>query len=142
MFRKYIYLTAPISKYLNTSPYSSLTKSFLLKSKLYNFPSGYNLIFFTIFNLHISHSSIYHTYYKYYISQNIYIFYHLHTSQEISNTHTKSPSHGRHKLLTKAPLLEGTKISYQSPSHGRHRSITYKALLLEGTNPSYIKPFS
>ena len=43
--RKYIYLTALISKYLNTSPYSSLTKSFLLKSNLYNFSSGYNLTF-------------------------------------------------------------------------------------------------
>ena len=41
----YINLTAPISKYLNTSPYSSLTKSFLLKSNLYNFSSSYNLIF-------------------------------------------------------------------------------------------------
>ena len=85
---------------------------------------------------------MYHTYYKYYISQNIYIFYHLHTSQEISNTHTKNPSHGRHKLLTKAFFLECTKISYQNPSHGRHISISHKALLLEGTNPSYIKHFS
>ena len=98
--------------------------------------------YFTIFNLHISHTSIYHTYYKYYISQNIYIFYHLHTSQEISNTHTKSLSHGRHKLLTKAFLLECTKISYQNSSHGKHISILHKALLLEGTNPSYIKHFS
>ena len=54
---------------------------------------------FTIFNLHISHTSIYHTYYKYYIPQNIYVFYHLHASQEISNTYTKSPSHGRHEFL-------------------------------------------
>ena len=43
--RKYVYLTAPISKYLNTSPYSSLTKSLLLESNLYNFSSNYNLIF-------------------------------------------------------------------------------------------------
>ena len=41
----YTYLTAPISKYLNTSPYSSLTKSFLLKNNFYNFSSSYNLIF-------------------------------------------------------------------------------------------------
>ena len=41
----YTYLTAPISKYLNTSPYPSLTKSFLLESNLYNFSSSYNLIF-------------------------------------------------------------------------------------------------
>ena len=45
-----------------------------------------------------------HTNYKYYITQNIYIFDHLHTSQEISNTHTKSPSHGRHKLLILKPF--------------------------------------
>ena len=44
-FRKYVYLTAPISKYLNTSPYSSLTKSLLLESNLYNFSSSYNPIF-------------------------------------------------------------------------------------------------
>ena len=41
----YTYLTALISKYLNTSPYSSLTKSFLLENNLYNFSSNYNLIF-------------------------------------------------------------------------------------------------
>ena len=41
----YTYLTAPISKYLNTSPYPSLTKSFLLESNFYNFSSSYNLIF-------------------------------------------------------------------------------------------------
>ena len=40
-----------------------------------------------------------HTNYKYYIPQKIYIFYHLHISQEISNIHTKSPTHGRYKLL-------------------------------------------
>ena len=141
MFRKYIYLTAPISKYLNTSPYFSLVKSFLLESNSTTFPTVI-ISYFTIFNLHTSHTFIYHTYYKYYIPQNIYIFYHLHTAQEISNTHTKSPSHGRHKLLTKALLLESSKISYQSPSHGRHRSILHKTLLLEFTNPSYIKPFS
>ena len=43
--RKYVYLNAPISKYLNTSPYSSLTKYFLLEGNLYNFFSDYNLIF-------------------------------------------------------------------------------------------------
>ena len=46
IFRKYTYLTTSISEYLNTSPYHSLTKSFLLKSNLYNFSSGYNFIFF------------------------------------------------------------------------------------------------
>ena len=45
-----------------------------------------------------------HTNYKYYITQNIYIFYHLHTSQEIPYTNTKSPSHGRYKLLTLKPF--------------------------------------
>ena len=43
--KKYIYLIAPISKYLNTSPYFSFTKSLLLESNLYNFSSSYNLIF-------------------------------------------------------------------------------------------------
>ena len=45
IFRKYIYIATPISKYLNASPYSSLTKSFLLESNLYNFSNSYNLIF-------------------------------------------------------------------------------------------------
>ena len=40
----YTNLTAPISKYLNTSSYPSLTKYFFLESNLYNFSSGYNLI--------------------------------------------------------------------------------------------------
>ena len=43
--RKYDYLTTSISKYLNISPYSSLSKSLLLESNLYNFSSNYNLIF-------------------------------------------------------------------------------------------------
>ena len=43
--RKYVYLTTPISKYLNASSYSTLTKSFLLESNLYNFSNSYNLIF-------------------------------------------------------------------------------------------------
>ena len=43
--RKYDYLTTSISKYLNISPYSSLSKSLLLESNLCNFSSGYNLIF-------------------------------------------------------------------------------------------------
>ena len=42
----YTYLIAPISKYLSTSPCSSLTKSFLLESNLYNFSSDYNLTFY------------------------------------------------------------------------------------------------
>ena len=45
IFRKYTYLTTSIFEYLNTSPYHSLTKSFLSKINLYNFSSGYNLIF-------------------------------------------------------------------------------------------------
>ena len=46
--------------------------------------------------------------------------YHLHTSQEIPNTHTKSPSHGRHKsILHKALLLEGTSTPYKSSPHER-----------------------
>ena len=43
--RKCVYLTTPISKYLNASSYSTLTKSFLLESNLYNFSNSYNLIF-------------------------------------------------------------------------------------------------
>ena len=83
---------------------------------------------------------MYHTYYEYYIPQNIYIFYHLHASLEISNTHTKSPSHRMYKLHAKALLLEGTKISYQNPSHGRHKSILHKSLLLEGISTPYKNP--
>ena len=138
IFRKYIYLTVNISKYLNTSPYSSLTKFFLLESNtshhynlanssnIIHLPSYISLIYLTkysyisliyltnyishklyihipyIYHKLISHQIpilITHTNYKYYITQNIYIFYHLHTSQEISYTYTKSLSHGRFKLL-------------------------------------------
>ena len=84
----YTYLTAPISKYLNTSPYSSLTKSFLLESNLYNFSSSYNLIF------SLSLTSIFLILHISYILQILYptkhlCLYHLHTSQEMPNTHTK-----------------------------------------------------
>ena len=124
--RKFVYFTTPISKYLNTSPQSSLTKSLLLESNLYNFLSSYNLIFL----LSLTTVFIILPYHTYYIPQNIYIFYHLHTSQEISNTHTKSPSYGRHKLL------KLKSFSQKAPrSH-------IKTLLMEGTNPSYIRPFS
>ena len=41
----YTYPTTPISIYLNTSSYLSLTKSFLLESNLYDFSNGYNPIF-------------------------------------------------------------------------------------------------
>ena len=150
--RKYVYLTAPISKYLNTSPYSSLTKFLILESNLYNFSSSYNLIFSlsltTIFLiLHIS-----------YILQILHptkhlCLYHLHTSQEMSNTHTKSPYHGRHELLLlkpfslKAPrsyinvlLLQGTSTSYKNPSLRRYNYFLRKALLLEGTYTLYKSP--
>ena len=85
----YTYLTAPISKYLNTSPYSSLTKSFLLESNLYNFSSSYNLIF------SLSLTSIFLILHISYILQILYptkhlCLYHLHTSQEMPNTHTKA----------------------------------------------------
>ena len=100
----------------------------------------------TIFNLHISHTSIYHTYYKYYILQHIYIFYYLHTSEEILNTYTKNPSHGRHGLLLlnpfsqKAPrshiktlLLKGTSTSYKSPSLRRHNYFIQKPFSWKAT---------
>ena len=139
--RKYVYLTAPISKYLNTSPYSSLTKFLILESNLYNFSSSYNLIFSlsltTIFLiLHIS-----------YILQILHptkhlCLYHLHTSQEMSNTHTKSPSHGRHELLLLKPFsLKAPNLISKSFSYNAQLFLT-NALLLEGTTTSYIKPFS
>ena len=120
IFWKYTYLITPISKYLNTSPYFSLTKSFLLESNLNNFSSGYNPIFLLSLTsislilpyiIHITNTTSH---------KKIYIFYHLHTSQEIPNTHTNSPSYGRHKsILHKALLLEGTSTPYKSPSYGR-----------------------
>ena len=73
--------------------------SFLLESNTnyhYNLSNSFKHLF-----LHISYKIpilITHTNYKY-IPQNIYFFYHLHIFKEISITHTKSPSHGRHKLL-------------------------------------------
>ena len=75
----YTYLTAPISKYLNTFPYSSLIKSFLLESNLYNFSSSYNLIF------SLSLISIFLILHLSYILQILYptkhlCLYHLHTS--------------------------------------------------------------
>ncbi|KAK9995029.1 hypothetical protein SO802_024732 [Lithocarpus litseifolius] len=57
-----------------------------------------------------------------------------------TNTHTRNPSHGMHKLLI------STKISYQSHYLRRHNYFLHKALLLEGTNtpyknPSHLHPF-
>ena len=72
-------------------------------------------------------------------------FYHLHTSQEMPNTHTKSPSHEKHELLLlnpfaqKAPrsriktlLLEDTTTSYKSSSFSRHKYFIQKLFLMEG----------
>ena len=82
----------------------ALTKSLLLESNLYNFSSSYNPIFLLSLTsislilpyiIHITNTTSH---------KSIYIFYHLHTSQEIPNTHTKSPSHGRHKLLMLKPF--------------------------------------
>ena len=105
IFRKHIYLTAAISKYLNTSPYPSLTKSFLLESNLYNFSSSYNLIFLLSL-IFISLIFPYITHITNTTSHNTkqLCLYHLHTSQEMPNTHTKSPSHGRHELLLLKPF--------------------------------------
>ena len=92
--RKYIYLTALISKYLNTSPYSSLTKSFLLKSNLYNFSSGYNLtflLFLTSISLIL-----------------LYIIYITNTSHKTSISFTISILLKRYQILIlKALIMEG-----------------------------------
>ena len=88
---------------------------------------------------------MYRTNYKYYIPQNIHIFYHFHTSQEISNTHTKSPSHGRHKLLILNPFLKKHKYFLEKPMEGNtihNFKITKRALsrrnsfdcVIKGTN--------
>ena len=129
MLRKYIYLIAPISKYLNTSPYSSLTKSFLLESNLYNFSSSYNLIFLVSLTsiplilpyvIHITNTT----------SHKIYISFTISTLLKRYQT-----------LILKALLIEDINFllkpfSYQAPkSH-------IKALLMEGIDLSYIKPFS
>ena len=130
--RKYIYLTAPISKYLNTSPYSSLTKFLLLESNLYNFSNSYNLIF----SLSLTTISLilpYITHITNTISNK--------TSMSLPSPHFlrdakhpyKNSSHGRHELLLlkpfswKAPryyikilLLQGITTSYKSPSLRRH----------------------
>ena len=90
--RKFVYLTAPISKYLNTSPYSSLTKSLLLESNLYNFLSSYNLIFL------LSLTTVF-----------IILPYIIHTtSHKISISFTISTLLKRYQtLILKAHLMEG-----------------------------------
>ena len=137
---------------INTSSYSSLTKSFLLESNLYNFSSSYNLTFLLFFNLHISHTS--------YIIHITNTISHK-TSMSLPSSHFskdakhsyKSPSHGRHELLLlkpfskkaprsyiKALLLQGTTISYKSPSLRRHNYFLHKALFLKGTYTPYKSP--
>ena len=132
---------------INTSSYSSLTKSFLLESNLYNFSSSYNLTFLLSFNLHISHTS--------YIIHITNIISHKismslpspHFSKNAKHSY-KSLSNGRHELLLlkpfsqkaprsyiKALLLQGTTISLRS-----HNYFLHKALLLEDTYTSYKSP--
>ena len=105
LISKYVYLTAFISKYLNISSYSFLTKSFLLKSNLYNFSNGYNLIFL------LSLTSIF-----------------LIPPYLIYITNTTS-----HKISISFTIFTLPK---------RYQTLILKAFLMEGTNPSYIKPFS
>ena len=141
IFWKYTYLTTPISKYLNTSPYFSLTKSFLLENNLYNFFSNYNIIFLlSLITISLILSYITHitntTSHKTSMSLPS-----PHFSRDAKHSY-KSPSHRRHELLL------------QHSSHRRHQDLiskpfSYKAqlflteaLLLEGTITSYIKLFS
>ena len=137
---------------INTSSYSSLTKSFLLESNLYNFSSSYNLTFLLSFNLHISHTS--------YIIHITNIISHK-TSMSLPSPHFskdtkhsyKSSSHERYELLLlkpfsqkaprfyiKALLLQGTTISYKISSLRSHNYFLHKTLLLEGTYTSYKIP--
>ena len=124
----YTYLTTSISKYLNTSPYSSITKYFLQESNLYNFSRCYNLIFL------LSLTSI--SFIFPYITHIINTISHKtsmslpspHFSKDVKHSY-KSPSHGRHELLLLKLFSQKAPRSY------------IKAFLLEGTTTSYIKPF-
>ena len=124
--RKYVYLTTPISKYLNLSPYSSLTKSLLLESNLYNFSSSYNLIFLlfltTIF---------------------IILPYIIHiTSHKTFISFTISILLKRYQtLIPKALLMKGIKLLMLKSFSCKAPRSHIRAFLMEGTNPSYIKPF-
>ena len=68
-----------------------------------------------MFNHYISHTSIYHTYYKYYIQQNIYIFIISMLLNRCQTLIQKPFSWKAWTFITKTLLLEGTKILYQSP---------------------------
>ena len=128
--RKCTYLTAPTSKYLNTSPCSSLTKSFLLESNLYNFSSSYNLIFF----LSLTFTSLTLPYIVH--ITNI-------TSYKTSISFTISMLLKRYQtLIPKTLLMEGIKLLMLKPFSQNAPRSYIKALLMEGTNLSYIKPFS
>ena len=137
---------------INTSSYSSLTKSFLMESNLYNFSSSYNLTFLLSFNLHIFHTS-YIIHIINIISHKIFISLPSPLFSKNAKYSYKSPSHGRHELLLlksfsqkaprsyiKALLLQGTTISYKSPSLRSHNYFLHKALLLEDTYTSYKNP--
>ena len=98
--RKYVYLTASISKYLNTSLYSYLTKSLILESNLYNFSSSYNLIFL------LSLTTIF-----------IILLYIIHTtSHKTSISFTISTLLKRFQTpIPKALLMEGIKLLMLKP---------------------------
>ena len=86
---------------INTSLYSFLTKSFLLESNLYNFSSGYNLIFL------LSLTSI-----------SLILPYITH----ITNT----TSHNTSMSLPSPHFSRDAKYSYKSPSHGMHELLLLK----------------
>ena len=97
LISKYVYLTALISKYLNTFPYSFLTKSFLLESNFYNFSSSYNRIFLlSLTTIFIILPDIIHT-----------------TSHKTSISFTISTLLKRYQtLILKALLMEGMNFYY------------------------------
>ena len=87
IFRKCTYLTTSISEYLNTSPYSSLTKSFLLKSNLYNFSSGYNLIFLlSLTSIYLSYFHISYILRILHLTKHLYLLLSPHFSRDIKHS--------------------------------------------------------
>ena len=134
---------------INTSSYSSLTKSFLQESNLYNFSSSYNLIILLSLTS-ISLIFSYITHITNTISHKTSISLPSPHFSKYAKHSYKNPSHGRHELLLlkpfsqktprsyiKALLLQGITISYKSPSLRKHNYFLHKTLLLEGTYTAY-----
>ena len=137
----YTYFTPPISKYLNTSPYFSLTKSFLLENNLYNFFSNYNIIFLlSLITISLILSYITHitntTSHKTSMSLPS-----PHFSRDAKHSY-KSPSHRRHELLLQHSSHRRHQDLISKPFSYKAQLFLTKALLLEGTITSYIKLFS